>query len=222
MGVKAIMVEVGFPMLYRPFFSSQSQYQQLVGFYEQVATSVHALGMKLIVENNCLLSNDVQDGWDTAPFYATLGWAQYQTARAQTAATIAQAMKPDYMVVLEEPDTEATMSGQTNADTVSGSLSMLSGILTSVHQAAVPGMKVGAGVGSWQNDYLSYIQGYVAQPLDFIDMHIYAVNNTGTQNFLSNALTIASTAASAGKPVTMSECWMNKVANNDLGVVTPD
>ena len=36
MGVQAIMVEVGFPMLYRPFFSSQTQYQQFVDFYAQV------------------------------------------------------------------------------------------------------------------------------------------------------------------------------------------
>lgn len=222
MGVKAIMVEVGFPMLYEPFFSSQSQYQQFVSFYQQVAGGVRALGMKLIVENNCLLSNDVQAGWDTAPFYATLNWTEYQAARAQTAAVIAQTMQPDYMVVLEEPDTEALMSGQSEANTVSGSTSMLSEILASVQQAGVSGMKVGAGVGSWQSDYLGYIQSFVTEPLNFIDMHIYTVNNTGTQNFLTNALTIASTAAAAGKPMTMTECWLNKEGNSELGVLSAD
>ncbi len=222
MGVKAIMVEIGFPMLYKPFFSSQSQYQQYVSFYQQVAADVRALGMKLVIENNCLLSNDVQAGWSTAPFYATLSWTEYQAARAQTAAVIAQTMRPDYMVVLEEPDTEAYMAGQTEANTVSGSTGMLRQILSSVEQAGVSGMKVGAGVGSWQNEYLGFVQSFVAQPLDFIDMHIYAVNNTGTQNFLANALTIASTAAAAGKPVAMTECWLNKVANNELGVLSAD
>jgi chitodextrinase len=222
MGVKAIMVEVGFPMLYEPFFSSQSQYQQYVSFYQQVAAGVRALGMKLIVENNCLLSNDAQAGWDTAPFYATLNWTEYQADRAQTAAVIAQTMQPDYLVVLEEPDTEALMSGQTEANTVSGSTSMLSEILASVQRAGVTGMEVGAGVGSWQPDYLEYIQSFVTEPLNFIDMHIYPVNNTGTQNFLSNALTIASTAAAAGKPITMTECWMNKVGNDELEGVSAD
>src|SRR3984957_8648131 len=222
LGVKAIMVEVGFPMLYEPFFSSQSQYQQYVSFYQQVAASVRALGMKLIIENNCLLSNMVQAGWNTAPFYATLNWTEYQAARAQTAAVIAQTMQPDYLVVLEEPDTEAFMSGQTEANTVSGSTSMLSQILARVQQAGVSGMKVGAGVGSWQNEYLEFIQSFVTQPLDFIDMHIYTVNNTGTQNFLTNALAIASTAAAAGKPLTMTECWLNKVSNSQLGVITAD
>ena len=216
MGVKAIMVEIGFPMLYEPFFSNQSEYQQYVSFYQQVAAGVRALGMKLVVENNCLLSNDVQAGWDVAPFYASLNWGQYQAARAKTAAVIAQTVHPDYLVVLEEPDTEALMSGQKQADTTDGSNGMLTQILASVHQAGVSGMKVGAGVGSWQSDYLTYIHNFVAQPLDFIDMHIYPVNNTGNQNFLTNALNIASTAAAAGKPLTMSECWLNKVGNNEL------
>src|SRR3984957_14505709 len=222
MGVKAIMVEVGFPMLYEPFFSSQSQYQQFVSFYQQVAASVRALGMKLVIENNCLLSKDVQAGWNTTPFYATLNWTEYQAARAQTAAVIAQTVQPDYLVGLEEPDTEAYMAGQPEAKTVTGSTGMLREILSSVQQAGVSGMKVGAGVGSWQNEYLGFIQSFVAQPLDFIDMHIYPVNNTGTQNFLTNALTIASTAAAAGKPVAMTECWLNKETNNEFGVLTAD
>ncbi len=218
MGVQAVMVEVGFPMLYAPFFSSQSQYQQFVSFYAQVASDIKAAGLKLVVENNCLLSNDVQAGWVTAPFYATLNWTQYQQARAVTAATIAQTMHPDYMVVLEEPDTEASQSGQTQVNTASGATAMLSQILTSVHQSGVSGMKVGAGVGTWLNGFQQFIQDFVAQPVDFIDMHIYPVN----LSFLPNALTIASTAAAAGKPVAMTECWLNKIRDSELNVLPAD
>ena len=82
---------------------------------------VRAAGLKLIVENDTLLVNDVQAGWNAAPFYATLDWAQYQQARAQTAVTVAQTMQPDYLVVVEEPDTEAANSGQNQANTPSGS-----------------------------------------------------------------------------------------------------
>ena len=128
-----------------------------------------------------------QSGWNVAPFYATLDWAEYQQARAQTAAVIAQTMQPDYMVVLEEPDTEAANSGQTNVNTPSGATAMLSQILTSVQQAGVPKTKLGAGVGTWLNGYLGFIQGFVALPVDFIDMHIYPVNDS----FLPNALQIA-------------------------------
>ena len=37
MGVQAVMVEVGFPVVYQPFLTSQGQsYSQFVTFYQQV------------------------------------------------------------------------------------------------------------------------------------------------------------------------------------------
>ncbi len=218
-GVQAVMVEVGFPMLYAPFLTSQGQTQaQFVSFYQQVAQMIRTAGMKVIVENDTLLVNDVSAGWDAAPFYATLSWTQYQQARAQTALTIAQTMQPDYLVVVEEPSTEANDSGQSEADTPAGSAALLSQILASVEQAGVPGMKVGAGASASQANAVSFIQQYVAQPVDFIDFHIYPVN----LNFLQVALNIASTAAAAGKPVAMTECWLWKIADSEVGVLTGD
>ena len=159
MGVRAVMVEVGFPMLYEPFLTSQGQsYSQYVTFYQQVAAAVRAAGLKLIIENDTLLTNDDQAGWNAAPFYATLNWTQYQQARAQTAVTVAQTMQPDYLVLLQEPTTEADNSGQTQANTPSGSAALLSQILAGVQQAGVPGMKVGAGTGTTQTNFMQYIQ----------------------------------------------------------------
>ncbi len=171
MGVQAVMVEVGFPMLYAPFLTSQGQTQaQFVSFYQQVAQLIRAAGLKVIVENDTLLANsDVSAGWDASPFYATLSWSQYQQARAQTALTIAQTMQPDYLVVVEEPSTEADNSGQSQADTPVGSASLLSQIPASLEQAGVPGMQVGAGTGASQANAVSFIQQYVAQAVDFID-----------------------------------------------------
>lgn len=222
MGVQALLVEVGFPMLYQPFMDSQNTayQQQFLNYYAAVANAVRAAGMKLIVENDTLLTNDVQAGWDVAPYYSTLSWNDYQAGRAQTAVTIAQLMQPDYLVVLQEPKTEADNSGQTTANTVSGSVSLLSQILASVQQAGVPNMKVGAGTGTAQvnPDAMEFIQQYVTLPLDFIDFHIYPVND----NYLPIALQIVSTAAAAGKPVAMTECWLWKVLDTELNVLTDD
>ena len=219
MGVQGIEVEVDFPMLYEPFFTSQTQYQQFVTFYQNVAASVRAAGLKLIVSDTCMWNGShVLEGWpNIGTFYAGLDWTTYQQARAQTAAVIAQTMQPDYMSVLEEPDTEATMSGQTEVETVAGATSLLTGIVASVQAAAIPGLKVGGGVGSWLPDFQEYIQSFVALPVDFIDMHVLTVNDAD----LPNALTIASIAASAGKPMTMSQTWLRKVRDSELGVLTP-
>jgi fibronectin type 3 domain-containing protein len=218
MGVQAVTVEVSFPMLYEPFFSSQSQYQQYVAFYQNLATSVRALGLKLIVENEVLLNDSLTDGWNVAPFYASLNWTQYQAARAQTAVTIAQTMQPDYMVLLEEPDTEATMTGQTQAGTVAGATSILSGNLSALQAAGVSGVQYGAGVGTWLSNYQQFIQSFLALPVNFIDMHVLTVNN----NFLPNALAIANLAASAGVPVTMTQSWLHKEADSELNVLSND
>jgi fibronectin type 3 domain-containing protein len=219
MGAQAIMVQVGFPVLYEPFLTSQGQsYPAFVAYYQGVAAAVRQAGLKLIVENDTLLSNDVQAGWDTAPFYATLDWTGYQQARAQTAAVVAQTMQPDYMVVVQEPNTEFGNSGQSEVDTPSGSAALLSQILASVQQSGVPGLKVGAGTATATVNALSFIQQYVTLPVDFIDMHIYPVN----RGYLPNALQIASTAAAAGKPVSMTECWLWKARDSEINVLTPD
>jgi chitodextrinase len=222
MGVQAVLVEVGFPMLYTPFLASQNAAypSQFTTYYQTVANAVRAAGLKLIIENDTLLVNDVEAGWDVAPFYATLNWTEYQAARAQTAVTIANLMHPDYLVVLEEPNTEAFNSNQPNANTLSGSLSLLNAILTGVQQAGVQNMKVGAGTSTAQvnPDALSFIQEYVTTSVDFIDFHIYPVNDHN----LPIALEIASTAAAAGKPVAMTECWLWKVLDTELGVLTDD
>src|SRR5579862_7461828 len=216
-GAKAAMVEVGFPMLYEPFLTSQGQsYAQFVAFYQSVAALIRAQGLKLVVENNTLLSGDVQSGWDVGPYYASLNWTQYQQARAQTAVNIAQAMQPDYMVVLQEPDTEANASGQTNVNTVAGAASLLSQILARLQQSPVPGMQVGAGVGNWLTGFQGFVQDFVTQPLNFIDLHVYPVN----LSYLPNALAIASTAASAGLPLTVTESWLHKVRDSELSTLT--
>jgi chitodextrinase len=217
------MVQVGFPVLNESFLTSQGQsYTAFLSYYEGVAQAVKAAGMKLIVENDTLLVNSVSGDWDVAPFYATLNWTGYQQARAQMAAVIAQKMKPDYLVVMEEPDLEAANSGQTNLLIPIDAAAMLSQMLATVHQTGAPNVQLGAGVGSWQQNALEFILGYVLLPVDFIDMHIYPVNDMPGGDYLPLALQIASAAATAGKPVSMTECWLWKVNNTELWVKTGD
>jgi len=236
LGVQAVAVEVSFPMLYEPFFSSQTEYQQYVNFYAQVAAAVRAQGFKLIVESQSMMPSGLGSGWgpQLTAFYPTLSWTQYQAARAQAAQVVAQTMQPDYFVLQEEPDTEAAQTGQANVDTVSGSISMLDQTASSVLQAGVPNMKIGAGLGTWLTGFQGFIAGFTDQqcsatqpcvtvPLDFIDMHIFPINELGpptNDNFWQNALTIVSTAQAAGKPVTLSQTWLRKVRNSEVDVLS--
>jgi fibronectin type 3 domain-containing protein len=223
MGYQAVMMEIGFPVLYEPFYPSQAVYQQYVGFYAQVTAMIRAMGMKIVVENDALLSSDAQAGWtNTAAYFSTLSWAQYQAGRATMAATLAQVVAPDYLVLAEEPDNEANQALQPNLDIPADAAAMVSGEIAAVQALNLPNIQLGAGVGSWVQNLTQYISDYVALPLNYIDFHIYPINTENGQSFLGNALTIASMAAAAGMPVAMSEVWLWKMENSEWQVLTPD
>jgi len=218
MGFQAVMFELPFPVLYRPFYTyigNEAEYEQFVNFYTQVASVVRAAGMKMVIENDTAWPNGIWSNWpELTAYYATLDWTQYEAARAATAVVVAQVMHPDYLVLMEEPDTEAGNTGQPMVNTVSGGTDMVSTMLTALQQAGITGIQLGAGMGTWDANYLALTQSLAALPLDFIDMHVYFINDdTG----LNNALTIASTAAAAGKPITMTECWLYKIRDSELG-----
>jgi len=223
MGYQAVLIQVGFPVLYEPFFANQSVYQQYVSFYAQVAALVRSMGMKIVVENDSLLSSDAQAGWtNTAAYFSTLSWAQYQAARATMAVTVAQVIAPDYLVLAAEPDTEAAQALQPNLNIPADAAAMVSGELAAVQALNLPNMQFGAGVGSWVANLTEYISDYVALPLNYIDFHIYPINSENNRSFLTTALTIASMAAAAGMPVAMSEVWLWKMENSEWLVLTPD
>src|SRR5579863_6278880 len=219
MGFQAVMFELPFTVLYQPFYTyigNAAQYQQFVNFYTQVASMVRAAGMKMVIENDTAWPSGIWSNWpELTAYYATLDWTQYQQARAQTAQVVAQVMHPDYLVLMEEPDTEAGITGQTNVNTVSGATEMVSLMLGGLKKQGITGIQVGAGMGSWYPQYLALTQSLAALPLNFIDMHVYLINN----GFLNNAVTIASTAAAAGKPITMTECWLYKIRDSEVNVL---
>ncbi len=206
LGVKAITFHINFPAMYQPFYGNQADYQAYLNFYTTLVNDIRARGMKVIIENTIAIVYPGNNSQSFVPYYQSLDWPTYQAQRAQLAANIAELFHPDYLVMVAEPGTEAFATGQVNAGTVSGSTQMLGGMITAVGAAGVTGVKLGAGCGSWDPAYLQYIQSFVTLPLDFIDMHIYPVNN----NTLPNAMAGLTITQNAGKPATMSEMWPYK------------
>jgi hypothetical protein len=240
-GVKAVSVEVSFPMLDAGFFNSigHPEYQaQFLTFYANVASAIRAQGLQVIVESQSMIPTGLQSVWGTGlqQYYASLStFSVYENERAQTAALVASTMRPDFFVLQEEPDTESAQSGQAQAATISGSTSMLSGTLAAVRQVNVPGMKLGAGFGAWLQEYQAFANGFtrqhcsqtqpcVAQPLDFLDLHVFPINEQTADcspppnpkpctapNFRQNTMAAVTTAIAAGVPLTISQTWLRKV-----------
>jgi len=193
------------------------------------------------MDNGSQLSGSASWASCLTTWYPTLGWNQFQSARAQAAAALAQAMKPDYFVLAQEPDTESATTGYTEIDTPAGAVSMLNEIMASVVplKPQIPNMLVGAGFGNWQaiyyTDYQSFANAYTSQAcsssqpcvqpkLDFFDMHLFLINESApavgpnppyATNFQKNALAMISAAKAAGMPMTISQAWLRKVRDSE-------
>ena len=229
LGIQAVVVEVGFPVLYEPFYGSQTALQPYLNFYSQVAQAVRAAGLKLIVDDEELFSDDIAAGWTNMnAFYSTLTWPQYMVARAQMAATVAQTMQPDYLILADEPDTEAAQTGQQNLNNPVDAALMIAGEIAAVKVLTLsPVPQLGAGFGTWlppsgSSSLLAYTTAYTALPLNYIDMHIIPVNTVQGASFIGNSLTVASMAAAAGMPVAIGQAWLAKAEAGEWDVLGDD
>lgn len=212
MGVKAIAVSIDFPILYPAYFDDASEFQGYLDFYTRLAKDIRARGLKLIVESQVLLTQTGLGTLNPMPFYQSLTLEQYRKGRMENARTIAQALKPDYLSVISEPDTEAMATGKPELNTVAGSTALLKTILYGIQQAGVTGVSVGAGVGSWQKSYQLFVASYAATTLDYIDVHVYPAN----RDFLTRLFQIADIAYASGKRLAISEAWLFKVRDSEL------
>jgi fibronectin type 3 domain-containing protein len=222
LGVTGVSIPILFPILYEPFFGSQTAMQPYLTFYEAVAQAARAAGLKVIVDDEMMFSNDIQAGWTNMnAFYSTLTWPEYMAARAQMAATIAQYIQPDFLVLANEPDTESAQSGQTNLNIPADAAQMVAGEIAAVQALNLTNPpKLGAGFGTWMTltgtaSLTNYANAYLALPLDYIDYHLLPVNTVNNDNFLDNALTLSQMASAAGKPVAVGQAWLSKTAASE-------
>jgi fibronectin type 3 domain-containing protein len=233
MGIQAVSVPVLFPILYEPFYGSAAAMAPYTAFYKAVAQAVRAAGLKLIIDDEILFSNDTAAGWTNMnAFYGSLTWSQYVAARAQMAAVVEQTMLPDYLMLANEPDTEALQTGQPNlnipadaADMVAAEVAAVQAVVQAGNLSPVP--QLGAGFGTWMPatgtpSLMNYIDAYDALPLDYIDFHLLPINSVNNSNFLNNSLTVASMAASVGKPVAVSQAWPTKEKADEWDVLSAD
>ncbi len=227
LGVKAVKLTVSFPILYQPYYSSPAgannpgDYQQTLDFYVKLANDVHARGLKLIADSQAVHPADQPS---IASFYQTLDVASYMAGRSTLLQTLAQQLKPDYLILQAEPQTEEndlrtslpSLSAQIHS--ASNDAAMLSGFLNDLNKAGLhSGIVIGAGMGTWQHDFLDFQSSMLQIPgLDLFDIHVYPVNDNGT-DFLQRILTASDAARAAGKKVGMSEAWLYKVRDSELG-----
>ncbi len=217
LGVHAVTVCIGFPLLYRPFFEyngDPQDYDRFLGFYRELAQEVHGRGLKLIVETAVLFPGVYSQGsgLKLREYYATLDPRQLAAGRAEVAKTIVQEVHPDFLNLGSEPDTEARLTKQLAFATPQGYARLLEYLVKELKAADTGGTKVGAGVGSWLPRASSFVAAACGTGVDFIDLHVYPVNGA----MLDRLIPLADQAERCGKSLAISEAWAQKERDSEL------
>jgi chitodextrinase len=213
MGVKAVNVQLAFPVLYPGYYSSPAEHQKYVDFYKRVAADIRTRGLKMIGRFGIVLTLQGFSTVDTAAYFRSLTFDQYKAGRIETIITVLQQIRPDYITILNEPDVESMQSAKPELSSVSGSTDFLRAIIAAVKGTGIPGIKIGAGMGTWSARYEEFVQSFLATDIDFLDLHVYPTQ----RDFLPRLIRAAELAETAGKGLGLGEIWAQKVSDAEMG-----
>lgn len=204
LGVPGVTLQISDPLLW----SDYEENDAYADFFAGVANEVRRRGLKLLVETGpaftgTAFSSVIYD-WEG------LDIDDYHRGRAAQLQRIAQEIRPDYLAIGNEPDTEAMLTGLATG---------APDYLDFVHQTAValdrpPGTLIGAGSGSWDDPSLS--EALAQDPaLDFVGIHVYPLSN-GITDYLDRAAHAAEVATASGKRVVLGETWLYKLTADEV------
>ena len=195
MGLHGIMLEVGFPLLL-PTFPNSAGY---TSFYQRIAQMIHRDGMTLSVEENPVFPSPLIS--TLHPDYRGLTIDSYAAEQRQEAQIIIDTMHPNYLTILDEPDTFGN-----NLSLPLNDLSTVTRLVNLELTGLTRGTtRVGAGTGTWTPP--AYDQALLNQTaIDYLSVHVYPLAALDVQNLN----TVVAAASRAHKPAVMDEVGFYK------------
>jgi hypothetical protein len=207
LGVRGVVFPIGYPLLLDRFPGSA----QYLDFYRQVMAEVRARGMTVDIESSVAFANSPFSSitWD----YSQTTFAQFVQDRHDMAAKIVAELKPDYLDLGAEPDTEAKLTGFAQLNVPANWAQTISAITQGISRDST---KIGTGVGTWNN--VSFVDAESALPIDFIALHIYPVD----AGSIATALQAVTIARAHGKAVVIDEAWLFKARAGESTSIASD
>ena len=196
MGIQGVTIAIGYPLL-DPAFPNSAQY---VSYFKQVVSMVHNRGMKVLIESQILFANTPYS--PLTYDWASLSYSQFVINHIAQDQLIIDQIRPDYLEIGVEADTEAYLSGYTQLNTPAGWTSYIQALLSSLNKGDT---KLVAGVATWLGT--SYL-GFANDPrLDLISTHVYPIYG----NNLPTLIALGKIAQENGKELVIDEAWAEKV-----------
>jgi hypothetical protein len=202
MGFGGIWMSLIFPI----FDPGTPRRDEFVAFYRKVVAAARAQGLAVCVDMGTMFENPLFSRMH--PDYKSLTLATFAAAMHEMAAVILRELKPDYLGILDEPDTQSTNTGLdlTPANLVAFARTVLAGLDKG-------STKIGIGAGTWiAPTYFEAIARDI--PVDVIDLHIYPISREFATTRLDTA---ARLAAENGKGLVIGESWLYKAGEGELG-----
>ena len=206
LGVQCIALSIQFPVLVR----SQPRASEYLNFYKRVIREIRQRGLAVIVEMGTLFREP--EFSKLRVDYSHLTLEKFKIQLREMAQIIVAGLKPDYLTILTEPDTQSQNTGLDFS--VSNFSSTIQYVVKGLSQS---GVQLGAGAGTWSP--MAYFNALAKiEQLDYIDLHIYPIQ----RDFVINRVgRIARTAAEHDKKVSIGEAWLYKVSRRELGRIKP-
>jgi hypothetical protein len=200
LGVQCVKVTVSYPIL-EPDFPRSGEYLE---FYKRLAPEIKHRGIKLLIGSGIMFSDPAYT--NLKPNYKDLTWKKYQAGKRHQVETLIKEIHPDYITIANEPSTESILTGL--KPSVSSFTSLVQFVLKGLDRR---GVMVGAGTGTWDDP--SYIESLSKNTdLDYIDLHIYPINN----NYLERAVKMADLAKLSRKKIVVGEAWLYKTTDQEV------
>lgn len=198
MGVQGVTHCVHYPLLY----SSYPNSDKYLAFYKAVAGEIRQRGMKHAIDLQVIFSGSSFSNLTVD--FSDLTFDNYADRKTQMAQTIVDEIKPDYLSLGGEPDTEARLTGLHELNDPVKHTEFLQKVLTKLTRKTT---KIGAGSGTWVSP--QFARNYAANTsIDFIDIHVYPIGDV----IVRNTLQIADIARQYNKKIVIFEAWLYKTA----------
>lgn len=200
--IQSVALTIQYPLLTHAYPRS-AEYLQ---FYKKVSEEIHRRGLKVIVKMSTLFQE--QEFSKVKVDYKGLTVDRFKEELLEMAVDIVKQVRPDYLIILSEPDTNARNIG------LDFPVEHFTATVAHVAEGLGPtDVRLGAGAGTWSD--LKYFEGLVGIPeLDFVDLHIYPIQG---DLVVDRVFKVANMAKAKKKSIAIGEAWLYKVPSGQVG-----
>lgn len=201
-GVRGVKVAIKYPVLV-PGFPRSAEYLE---FFKRLSAELKRRNLMFLAQMTPGFREPVFSSLPVAGYYTGLTLDRYTREARQMAEVIIREIRPDYLTLVNEPHTAQENTGL--PFTVGNFTAVVQHVLTGLDRR---GVLIGGGTGTW--DDLAYAQSLARTTLDYLDMHIYPINQ---DYVVDKAIRFAEIARRANKKVVLGEAWLYKTRDSEL------